>query len=144
MKTNLAFLLCVVLVCAGCTKPKPPIIAQVTQEHLPGGIRNTLFDEGFLRMEGKVYNPNRVALINVKLRWNIYAPDGPLSEHFHKYGGKDACSVEIAYIPPLTTYDFKTDKIALRTHDMMRDLGHREPPKLASDRAPQIEFGAEK
>jgi hypothetical protein len=75
---------------AAFSSAKPPVLAQSSM------IQYGQYSLGF---EGKIYNPNPFPISKVQVRWSIYRE------------AKAVCEVEFAFIPPLTTYDFQTNKI---------------------------------
>ncbi len=99
------------------TEAKKPIIAQLTA--------NIYGDDGYqaqLGFEGKLYNPNEFGLKDVKVFWQVY-PRNSSGDVFTRFSCADSLSVEFAYIPPKTTYDFHTPRIYARTLKNMEGLG---------------------
>lgn len=82
---------------------------------------------------GKLYNPNSVALTDVKVRWKVYEGE----EYPNMRGASLYCEVKFALIPPLTTYDFESTKIRARTWDD----GWPDTPR--SSLKPEITFSLE-
>lgn len=115
---------------------KPPILAE-SSPYTYGGSRDRLV--GF---EGKIYNPNSFPVTNVRVRWKVYkTPAEKDAELWERFGFEESCGFEFAFIPPMTTYDFKTEKIKLRHEDVVRSLGLVEAPM--TDLKPRIEFSSD-
>ncbi len=116
---------------------RPPILAQ-----------SELFKYGdeYVGFEGKIYNPNTVALTNILIRWKVYQPwtgNAKVAENLKNGGFEESCGVAFAYIPPKTTYDFKTDKIRARTIDVMDSIGAGPQSRVMTDLKPEIIFTPE-
>ena len=117
---------------------KPPVLPQAELYHYGNK------DAGSVGFEGKIYNPNSFALTNIRVKWRIYPPidDPKTKDIFDRFGyEQDSCSFEFAYLPPKTTYDFKTERIKARTRESMDALGYGSPALMqTTDLKPEITF----
>ncbi|MDO8540432.1 MAG: hypothetical protein Q7S40_08315 [Opitutaceae bacterium] len=112
--------------------PQPPILAQSDMMRFGG-------EDGYIGVEGKIYNPNSAPITNVRVHWQIYATPPPQAAALWKRWGYDeSCYVEFAYIPAQTTYDFKSGKIKYRNREAIQGLGLTDAPM--TDLRPTISF----
>jgi hypothetical protein len=113
-----------------------PILAQaILVKHGPASN----YDTGRIGIEGKIYNPNPSTAVNVRVVWKIYPEDDPQAELFERRGFQTSCEVEFAYIPPRTTYNFKTNTIKFRSAEQMDGMGRGEKD-APMDLTPRLKF----